>query len=62
MYNLVAMRNNMMIGGDSGGPWSYSDRAFGIISGYNTIWLKKRDLWSRVHYMEFGLGVQVITQ
>jgi hypothetical protein len=33
VYNLVAMNGDMTIAGDSGGPWSYGDKAYGIVSG-----------------------------
>ena len=72
MYNLVAMRGNMMIPGDSGGPWSYSDRAFGVVSGSMVIcdssflgieWdCHRRDVWSRASLMGPAMGVQVRTQ
>lgn len=68
MYNLVAMKNEMMIGGDSGGPWSYGNKAFGIVSGGMVICdflffgCEWRDIWSRASYLGSALGVTVRTQ
>ena len=62
MYNLVAMSDDITVPGDSGGPWSYYDKAFGIVSGSSTIDGAPRDLWSRVGYLSSALGVQVRTQ
>lgn len=72
MYSLVAMKGMMMVGGDSGGPWSYYDKAFGVVSGgmvicdssflgikWDCYW---RDIWSRASLMGPALGVQVLTQ
>ena len=59
---LVAMRNHRTVGGDSGGPWSYSDRAFGIHKGWKRIWFKRRNTWSRVSYLGPALNVVVRTQ
>jgi len=67
MRRLVAMEGNFNIPGDSGGPWSYYDKAYGIVSGWKTIcnwWIfgcNRRDLWSRVSYLGPSLGVQVRT-
>lgn len=67
MYKLVAMRNNMMVPGDSGGPWSYGNRAFGIVSGSKIMcdslfWgCERRDLWSRASYLPSALNVRILT-
>jgi len=67
MKRLVAMERNSNIGGDSGGPWSWYDKAYGIHSGSKVIcnWLffgcKRRSVWSRVNYLGPSLGVQVRT-
>lgn len=62
IYNLVMMSGEMMTGGDSGGPWSNYDRAFGIHSGRMTVNGRKRDMWSRASYLPQALGVRVRTQ
>lgn len=66
---LVAMKGQFMVGGDSGGPWSWYDKAYGLVKGYRTIcdpfWpfgCKHRATWSRAAYMPVVLGVQVRTQ
>jgi hypothetical protein len=35
--NLIAMYNNNMRSGDSGGPWSWSNTAAGFVTGYMTV-------------------------
>ena len=62
MFQLVAMSTNTVIPGDSGGPWSYYDKAFGIVSGYGWIDGAPRDFWSRVSFLSPALGVEVRTQ
>lgn len=72
MHNLIAMIGRMMIPGDSGGPWSYYDKAFGIVSGSTTIcdgrflWWQtdchQRDVFSRASLLQAALGVTVLTQ
>lgn len=63
---LVAMKDDNTIGGDSGGPWSYYDKAFGIHKGDSWICAadgcKDRNVWSRVAYLPLTLGVEVLTQ
>lgn len=67
-YFLVAMKGEFMKSGDSGGPWSWYDKAYGIHKGERTVcsfWpfdCKRRDIWSRVAFMPITLGVQVRTQ
>mmetsp|Transcript_12912 Transcript_12912/g.18993 ORF Transcript_12912/g.18993 Transcript_12912/m.18993 type:complete len:511 (-) Transcript_12912:118-1650(-) len=67
MKRLVAMEHRFNIPGDSGGPWSRYDKAYGIVSGSKTIcdwWIfgcNRRDVWSRVNYLGPALGVQVRT-
>lgn len=60
--NLVAMTNQNMVGGDSGGPWSYYDKAYGIVKGYTTINFGRRDTWTKASNFGPALGVQVRTQ
>ena len=62
MDRLVAMSTRTAIPGDSGGPWSYYDKAFGIVSGGMVIDGVWRDIWSRVSYLSPALGVEVRTQ
>lgn len=60
--NVVAMTNHNTVGGDSGGPWSFYDTAYGIHKGYTTIDGSRRNTWSRVSYLPYALGVRVRTQ
>lgn len=65
---LVAMRGMNMVGGDSGGPWSFYDKAYGVVKGarymcdpfwpFSCNW---RDTWSRASYFGYALGVWVRT-
>lgn len=69
---LVAMKGNFMVPGDSGGPWSWYDKAYGIVKGYKTIcdssflWIEwdchRRATWTRASYFGPALGVVVRTQ
>eukprot|EP00961_Rhodomonas_salina_P293200 3933558-Rhodomonas_salina.1 len=59
---LVAMDHNRVIGGDSGGPWSYSTEAAGVTKGYKTIWFKKRDTFTKATRFDEALGVRIKTK
>jgi streptogrisin C len=60
VYNLVKMKNNYIVGGDSGGPWSSGSKAYGIQSGYMTHSDgSQHSLWSRASYFPQALGVTV---
>lgn len=60
--DLVAMDDSNSIGGDSGGPWSYSTEAAGIVKG--SLWLpfKNHDTWSKAWRFDEAIDVEVLTQ
>jgi hypothetical protein len=60
--NLVAMDDEHAVGGDSGGPWSYSTEAVGVHRGEQWIWFVWRDTWSRAWLFDSAIGVEVLTQ
>lgn len=60
--NLVAMDDENAVGGDSGGPWSYSTEAVGGHRGEQWIWFGWRDVWSRAWLFDSAIGVDVLTQ
>lgn len=56
--NLVAMTGNSAIGGDSGGGWSWGNRAYGSVKGI----CGGRSLFSHAGYFPTALGVWVMTR
>lgn len=60
--NLVAMDGDSTVGGDSGGPWSYSTEAVGGHRGDQWIWFNTRNIWSRAWLFDSAIDVEVITQ
>lgn len=63
VYNLVEMDDYVMVGGDSGGPWSYYDAAYGIHSGTRTYSSTVvHNLWSRVNYITAGLNLALVVK
>jgi hypothetical protein len=56
---LVATHRSKLSGGDSGGPWYYGGIAFGISSGYDTITLIRRDLFTPARNLGSALDVTV---
>ena len=63
---MVAMKNDNSVGGDSGGPWSFYDKAYGIHQGDSSICdvdgCRLRNVFSRVSFLPVALGVRVRTQ
>lgn len=59
---LIAMDGNSNTFGDSGGPWSFSTEAAGIIKGYKTIWFSRRATFSMTTRLDEALGVRVKLQ
>lgn len=57
--HLVSMDNRKAAPGDSGGPWFYGTRAYGVHSGYHTSWFKKRDQWSALTRTLGNLGTKL---
>lgn len=58
--NEVLMTNREADGGDSGGPWFYGARAFGVHEGRKW-WFGNRDKWSSVALLEDSISVTVLT-
>lgn len=55
------MHNREADSGDSGGPWFYGNTAYGIHSGYKSIWGFTRDVFTPVHTnLLFGLNIVLI--
>lgn len=54
--NMVATDTTTIIGGDSGGPWSWSTTAYGVTSGTSTIAGIRRDIYSPMINMKASLG------
>ena len=59
---LVGMTADNTIGGDSGGPWSYSTEATGIHSGDVFLGFSWRNIFSVAKLLPAALLVSVITQ
>lgn len=61
--NLVQMGNRSADGGDSGGPWFYSNTAYGIHKGSHCdpFCPYDRDLFTKATRLDDGLGVVVAT-
>ncbi len=59
---LVAMDDNNVVPGDSGGPWSFSTEAAGIVKGTKWIWFGTRDTFSKTSRLDEALGVRVRIQ
>eukprot|EP00957_Ditylum_brightwellii_P211354 15366078-Ditylum_brightwellii.AAC.1 len=57
---LIAMRNRNMVGGDSGGPWSFGTTAAGLVKGAKVIWFRWRDTWSRASYIPLGISGVIV--
>ena len=54
------MTNREAKGGDSGGPWFYIGKAYGVHEGYT--WLfGSRDRWSSVALLDDSISVTVLT-
>lgn len=56
---LVAMDDTSAVPGDSGGPWSLSTEAAGIVKGTKWIWFGTRDTFSKTSRLDEALGVRV---
>ncbi len=59
---LVAMDNDNTVGGDSGGPWSYSTKAAGIHKGDKWIWFGTRNTFTKASRLDEALGVRIRTK
>ncbi|NND00041.1 MAG: hypothetical protein HKN85_07655 [Gammaproteobacteria bacterium] len=59
---LVAMDDENGVPGDSGGPWSYSTEAAGIVKGTKWIWFGTRATFSKTSRLDEALGVRVRIQ
>ncbi|MDX1659560.1 MAG: S1 family peptidase [Nitriliruptorales bacterium] len=53
--NMVEVDRGKSVGGDSGGPWFYSDRAFGIHHGHLTS--NSHPVYSKIQNVEIQFGV-----
>lgn len=58
--NEVLMTKNKADNGDSGGPWFWINRAYGVHEGEGFSW-GYRDKWSSVAFLEESLSVTVLT-
>ncbi len=56
---LVAMDEDNTVGGDSGGPWSYSTEAAGIHKGDKWIWFGTRNTFTKASRLDEALGVRI---
>ncbi|XBH23016.1 S1 family peptidase [Jonesiaceae bacterium BS-20] len=56
---MMTMEKRLAAGGDSGGPWFSSTTAYGVHSGWVTIWLVARDMFTPVRNGASTLGVTV---
>lgn len=54
--DMMTMTNRLADGGDSGGPWYSSNTAYGIHSGYVTIWGALRDMFTPIGSANLALG------
>jgi streptogrisin C len=59
VQSLIAMRNDNTIKGDSGGGWSFGNKAVGIHRGDKWIWFGSRNVWSVADLLPVALGVTV---
>lgn len=59
---LVAMDEDNTVGGDSGGPWSYSTEAAGIHKGDKWIWFGTRNTFTKASRLDEALGVRIRTK
>jgi len=59
---LIAMDGNSNTFGDSGGPWSFSTEAVGIVKGAKWIWFGTRATFSMTTRLDEALGVRVKLQ
>lgn len=58
--NEVLMEKNIAEGGDSGGPWFFGNKAYGVHEGERYSW-GHRDAWSSVAFLEDSISVTVLT-
>ena len=56
----VAVNHNPTVGGDSGGPWSWGTKAYGIHTGYVTLDGAQRSVYSEVWYLNWHMGLEVL--
>lgn len=59
---LVAMDEDNTVGGDSGGPWSFSTEAAGIHKGDKWIWFGTRNTFTKASRLDEALGVRIRTK
>jgi hypothetical protein len=59
--DMMTMVNRQASGGDSGGPWFWSNTAYGVHSGYVTIWGSPRDMFTPINSGLSALGVSLKT-
>jgi hypothetical protein len=61
--NLVQMGARHASGGDSGGPWFWGTRAYGLHQSwmYDPFWPYNRDLFSRADRIDNALGINIAT-
>lgn len=58
MMTLVSRKAS---GGDSGGPWFWSTTAYGVHSGWVTIWGVARDMFTPINSGLSALGITLKT-
>jgi hypothetical protein len=56
------MDEDNTVGGDSGGPWSYSTEAAGIHKGDKWIWFGTRNTFTKASRLDEALGVRIRTK
>lgn len=57
--DMMTMNNRYAAPGDSGGPWFSGNTAYGIHSGWVTIWLNPRDMFTPIYSANSALGTTV---
>jgi hypothetical protein len=59
--NLVSMDDHDTDGGDSGGPWYFGSRPYGVHHGFHTSWFQERALWTPVYNTIADISVRIKT-
>ena len=59
--NLIGMDDNLSVAGDSGGPWSLSTEAAGIVKGAQWVPFGWHDTWTKAWAFDSAIDVAVMT-
>lgn len=59
--DMMTMNNRKAASGDSGAPWFSGNTAYGVHSGYVTIWLVARDMFTPINSGLTSLGISLKT-